>query len=387
MSIDAVITWVDGANPAHRQKLDAWLAQSGGIRTPAADRTRFNDAGEIDWCIRSLLRFAPWFRRIHIVVDAQVPAIIDRLADSPFAGRFNIVDHREIFRGFQQHLPTFNSRSIITMLWRIEGLSDNFVYFNDDMFLLREVAPEDFFRDGKVVQRGLWRPQSGSGWLKKIAASPRGGNNQGRPVAARGRMFDDLPASSACADQGAAQTPNRAGAFAARWSSAARAPGWLKRRREVAETRVGNLDSQQLSARLVGYADRYFRHYHNPYPMRRSTLEAFFAARPDLLERNASFRLRSNEQFKTEVVASHLELLHDNAIIDNRLHVVQLKPSEQLPMRVRRKMAKADADPNAAFVCVQSLELAPESIQNAIAQWLNRRIDIPGLGENRGVRS
>ncbi|HET9032448.1 MAG TPA: stealth family protein [Dokdonella sp.] len=319
MTIDAVITWVDGADPAHRKKLDAWLAQSGNKRPASADRTRFNDAGEIDWCIRSILRFAPWFRKIHVVVDGQVPAILDRLRDSQFGERFNVVDHREIFAGFEQHLPTFNSRSIITMLWRIQGLAENFVYFNDDMFLLRAVNPEDFFREGKVVQRGLWRMQSGKTWSSRLLNA-------------------------------------------------------LKRLRGSRSQKVGNLDSQQLSARIAGFEDRYYRLYHNPYPMRRSTLQAFFAAHPDLLESNCSHRLRSNEQFKTEAVATHLEFLHDNAIVDNSLHVVQLKPSEQLPARVKRKITKADSDSSAAFVCVQSLELAPEAVQREIIEWLDRRI-------------
>ena len=43
-------------------------------------------------------------------------------------------------------------------------------------------------------------------------------------------------------------------------------------------------------------------------------------------------------------------------------------------MRVRRKMRKADADPNAAFVCVQSLEMAPAGVQQEIVEWLDRRI-------------
>ncbi|SFN57589.1 stealth family protein [Dokdonella immobilis] len=329
MNIDAVITWVDGADPAHRQRLDAYLAGIGKSRPASAERTRFNDAGEIDWCVRSILRFAPWFRRIHIVADGQRPRILERLAGTPHAGRFRVVDHAEIFRGHEHALPTFNSRSIITMLWRIEDLAEHFVYFNDDMFLLREVAPEDFFRDGKVVQRGYWRPQTGHGAFARLAS-------------------------------------------------------WIKHKRGIAETRVGNLESQQLSARLAGFEDRYYRHYHNPYPLRRSTLEAFFAEHPEMLEGNAGYRLRSSEQFKAEVVASHLELASDNAHLDNRLHVVQLKPSEQLPMRVRRKMRKADADPNAAFVCVQSLEMAPEPVQREIAAWLDRRIGadlaLPGAG-------
>lgn len=319
MIIDAVITWVDGADPAHWKKLDSWLAQSGQARPASADRTRFNDAGEIDWCIRSILRFAPWFRKIHLVVDGQIPEVVDRLRSSGHADRFNIVEHREIFSGFEQHLPTFNSRSIITMLWRIEGLAENFVYFNDDMFLLRNVKPEDFFRDGKVVQRGLWKVQSRSTWI--------------------GRLVN-----------------------------------YLKRLRGSREPRIGNLESQQLSARIAGFEDRYYRLYHNPYPMRRSTLRTFFTQHPDLLASNCSHRLRSNEQFKTEAVATHLEFVNDGAVVDNHLHVVQLKPSEQLPTRVKSKMNNADRDESAAFACVQSLELATEAVQREIIEWLERRI-------------
>ena len=319
MTVDAVITWVDGADPSHQAKLDTWLAQSGKSRPATADRTRFNDAGEIDWCIRSILRFAPWFRKIHIVVDGQTPAILERLRGTEYADRFNIVEHHEIFAGFEHHLPTFNSRSIITMLWRIEGLAENFVYFNDDMFLLRDVNPEDFFRDGKVIQRGLWRMQSGKTWPSRLLNA-------------------------------------------------------LKRLRVERGQKVGNLESQQLSARIAGFKDRYYRLYHNPYPMRRSTLQTFFAENPNLLASNSSHRLRSNEQFKTEAVATHLEFLHGGAIVDNSLHVVQLKPSEQLPTRVQRKMSKSDTDTSAAFVCVQSLELAPHSVQQEILGWLDRRI-------------
>ena len=320
--IDAVITWVDGADPAHRRKLDAWLAQAGLSRPPTAHPTRFNDAGELDYCVASILRFAPWFRRIHIVVDDQRPRLLDRLKGSKFADRINLIEHGQIFTGFEKHLPTFNSRSIITMLWRIPDLAEHFVYFNDDMFLLRSVAPENFFRDGKPVQRGQWRRQSGHS------------------------LFGHLRS-------------------------------WFKRLRGSDSQRVGNLDSQQLSARVAGFDTRYYRMYHNPYPMRRSTLREFFDAHPDLLARNCAHRLRSNEQFKTEVLAAHLEIAADTALLDNTLRVVQLKPSEQLPARVRHKMRQADADEGAAFACVQSLEMAPQAVQREIVEWLDRRIGRP----------
>jgi hypothetical protein len=43
------------------------------------------------------------------------------------------------------------------MLWRIEGLADRFLYFNDDIMLVGPVEPTDFFsNDGKVNLRGRW---------------------------------------------------------------------------------------------------------------------------------------------------------------------------------------------------------------------------------------
>ena len=48
-----------------------------------------------------------------------------------------------------QYLPTYNSHTIELNLHRIPGLSENFVYFNDDVFLIRPVTPQHFFKNGK----------------------------------------------------------------------------------------------------------------------------------------------------------------------------------------------------------------------------------------------
>ena len=318
-AIDAVITWVDGADPVHRQRLDDFLSAQGDVRPRTAHPTRFNDAGEIEYCIASLLRFAPWFRRIHVVTDGQRPALLEKLAGTSLADRVSVVDHREIFTGFEQHLPTFNSRSIISVLWRIPGLAGEFVYFNDDMVLLHPVSPEDFFRDGKVVLRGKWLKQAAYRLPRRIA-------------------------------------------------------GFLKRLSGRRKDRVGNLDSQELSARLAGFDRTFYRLYHNPYPMRVAVLRDFFATHPDLLAKNVAYRLRSNDQFKTECLATHLEILQGTALLDNRLHTVQLKPSQQSRARVLGKMRDADADARAAFACVQSLEMATPEVQREIAGWLDRRV-------------
>ena len=149
--VDVVVAWVDGRDRKHRAKRRRYLADPGGDTKPervAVSAQRFSDNDEIRYCLRSIHNYAPWVRTIWLVTDDQVPASIARRR----AERYNIriVDHREIFRGYEQLLPTFNSFAIETMLWRIEGLADRFLYFNDDMMPVGPVKPADFFsRVGK----------------------------------------------------------------------------------------------------------------------------------------------------------------------------------------------------------------------------------------------
>ena len=219
-------------------------------------------------------------------------------------------------------LPTFKSRAIITALWRIDGLAERFVYFNDDFMLLRPVARRDFFTDDdRMVLRGKWQAQSHERWTRRIA-------------------------------------------------------NVLKRLRPFRGDRAGNRDAQEDSARLAGFDDRYYRLFHNPYPFRRSTLQAFFDAHPDLLRSNLSRRLRSSAH-KGGGLASHLELARGRALRDNTLRTVQLEPRQQSAARVRARMQAAAADPNAAFACVHSLELAEPALQAEIVAWLRRRVGDP----------
>ncbi|QJB69461.1 hypothetical protein HF685_09350 [Parasphingorhabdus halotolerans] len=53
-------------------------------------------------------------------------------------------------------MPTFNSLSIETFLCRISGLSEHFIYFNDDLFLTSRVEFADFFTTTGPVMRGEW---------------------------------------------------------------------------------------------------------------------------------------------------------------------------------------------------------------------------------------
>lgn len=320
-AIDAVITWVDGNDPQHQAKLNRHLAELGRRPVDAAP-TRFRSVGEIDHCVRSLLRHAPFLRRIHIITDDQVPPILQEASrwPEPWRGRVVRVDHREVFAGHLDVLPTFNCRSIETVMHRIPGLAEQFIYLNDDFMLIKPVQPGDWFRDGQPVLRGRWLVPPEQRWSRRLRAL---------------------------------------------WQ------GWLGR--EITD-RAGHKDAQATSARLAGFADRYFWVDHHPHPMRRSTIEAFHRAHPGLLARNIGFRLRDASQFNPQSLAAHLELKAGTAWPQRAAQVVNVKPPSMSHAALMRRLAAAERDPGILFACIQSLDEADDRTLADVQAWWGRVI-------------
>jgi hypothetical protein len=70
--------------------------------------------------------------------------------------KLHIVNHRDFIPA--EYLPTFNSRTISLNLHRIPEISEQFVYFNDDMYLTRPLKPEAFFENGLPVDYAVLYP-------------------------------------------------------------------------------------------------------------------------------------------------------------------------------------------------------------------------------------
>ena len=66
--------------------------------------------------------------------------------------QFQYFRHDHIFQS-PDDLPTFSSPAIESNIHRIPGLSENFVYLNDDILLLQPVSKEMFYSDdtGQMV--------------------------------------------------------------------------------------------------------------------------------------------------------------------------------------------------------------------------------------------
>lgn len=145
--IDAVYTWVDGADPT-------WLARKARatgaedsleLHAEAVDPARFRSRDELMYSLRALDDFAPWIRHVYLVTDQQVPQWLD--VENP---RITVVDHRDIFPD-DGRLPVFNSNAIISRIHHIEGLSEHFLFMNDDVMLTRPVKPEQFFTGSGIA--------------------------------------------------------------------------------------------------------------------------------------------------------------------------------------------------------------------------------------------
>ena len=136
---DFIIFWVDDTDPAWREAFLAARKEAGD--NDDASTIRIRCWHNLHYWFRAVERFAPWVNRVHLVTWGHLPAWLDTAHP-----KLNIVRHEDFIPA--EYLPTFNSLTIGLNLHRIEGLAEQFVVFNDDMFLTRECRPDDFFRDG-----------------------------------------------------------------------------------------------------------------------------------------------------------------------------------------------------------------------------------------------
>lgn len=148
--IDLVYLWCDGSEPVIREKRERRAKELGialGGKDNGACRYRNND--EFLFALRSVCRFAPWIRNVYLVMDDdQTPPGWLNL-NNP---RLRIVRHSEILPA--ESLPCFNSTTIEFGIPRIVGLSEKFLYANDDMYFARPTEPSFFFApDGLPICR------------------------------------------------------------------------------------------------------------------------------------------------------------------------------------------------------------------------------------------
>lgn len=135
--IDFVITWVDGNDPDWRKEKDKYKADFFNDNR----NIRYRDMELLKYWFRGIEKYAGWVNKIYFVTWGHVPDWLNTEHE-----KIKIVKHDEFIP--KEFLPTFNSCCIELNLHRIKDLSENFVYFNDDMFIIDSTKEEDFFVNG-----------------------------------------------------------------------------------------------------------------------------------------------------------------------------------------------------------------------------------------------
>lgn len=145
--IDMVYLWCDGNEKAFRERKNAFLQKENQNFDEEVDgEKRFFDNEELRYSLRSLEQYAPWINHVYIITDRQTPKWLNLNYD-----KVSIVDHSEILP--PHSIPCFNSAVIEYFLAFIPGLSEKFLYGNDDTFFGNYVTPDFFFDEDIPIIR------------------------------------------------------------------------------------------------------------------------------------------------------------------------------------------------------------------------------------------
>lgn len=149
-NIDIVVTWVDGTDPE-------WLAEKMNYNPELSAykesdiEQRYRPSDLFRFWFRGVEKYAPWVNKIYFVTYGHVPEWLN--VEHP---KLKIVKHSDYIP--KEYLPTYNSNVIELNLHRIPELSERFILFNDDVFLINKVDESDFFDGDKIKVTAIYKP-------------------------------------------------------------------------------------------------------------------------------------------------------------------------------------------------------------------------------------
>jgi len=305
--IDAVITWVDGRNEDHQRRRFEYMAKSRlPLHENATNPHRWACSDEILYCLQSIENHASWIRTIWIVVECEVPNLSS--VSEELRAKIKFAFHRDIFDGFTEVLPTFNSLSIESMIWRIDDLSERFIYFNDDVFLTAPLRPEDVFEGLTPVLRGKWVN------LTEAEHNP---------------SFRSDPSKF-------------------------------------------NHFMQINAAKIIGFdANSVFCAAHVAHPIRRSTMAQLFGHHQDLFKDNIAYRFRDLRQFLPQGLHNHACIAANDAIIQPSCDYLHIRSGQGKggPPAETWAVLESVSNREIKFLCVNDLPQLEEVIPEA-RDWL-----------------
>ena len=309
--IDAVITWVDGSEPNYKLKLEE------NLKNKKIINRQYTQANEIDFCVASIIKFAPFVRKIFIVTDKQKPRF-SGIRHMVSLEKIEIIDHEEIFRDNLDCMPSFNIRSIDALLFKIKNLSDKFIYFNDDMFLIKETTKEDWFKDNKAVLTGSWAKTYNKQLIKNISHKIK-------------NLLKIRPSFNA---------------------------------------------AQSKAANIAGFHNKYFKSFHCGRPQIKSVIKDFYDKNPQRLTNQIRYKFRDGRQYMPYSLCWHL-LIKENLYVESSTNkLVEINKSRNLSAIKLEKILKSiDSKAEVKFLNIQDLNMAEPETQQVFQNWFIKKLN------------
>ena len=138
--VDFVVLWLDSSDPEWQAEKEKYMPKDKSIQR-SNSVARFRNWDIFRYWFRAVGKYAPWVRYVYLVTWGHVPSWLN--LESP---KLKFIRHDQFIP--HEYLPTFSCYPTELNLWRINGISEHIVYFNDDMFLTRPVDKSDFFCNG-----------------------------------------------------------------------------------------------------------------------------------------------------------------------------------------------------------------------------------------------
>ncbi len=309
--IDAVITWVDGSEPNYKLKLEE------NLKNKKIINRQYTQANEIDFCVASIIKFAPFVRKIFIVTDKQKPRF-SGIRHTVSLEKVEIIDHEEIFRDNLDCMPSFNIRSIDALLFKIKNLSDKFIYFNDDMFLIKETTKEDWFKDNKAVLTGSWAKTYNKQLIKNISHKIK-------------NLLNIRPSFNA---------------------------------------------AQSKAANIAGFHNKYFKSFHCGRPQIKSVIKDFYDKNPERLTNQIRYKFRDGRQYIPYSLCWHL-LIKENLYIESSTNkLVEINKSRNLSaIKLENILKSIDSKAEVKFLNIQDLNMAEPETQQVFQNWFIKKLN------------
>ena len=139
MDIDLVYTWVNPLDDSLNAKRDAARRdQEGTVDLEyRAGVSRTRDRGELLYSLGASRRYLPFVRNTYVICAGVAPLWLTKMSHVTVVAQKDLIP--------EAFWPTYQSDLVEAFIYRIPGLSENYIYSNDDFFFAQPHEPSDFF--------------------------------------------------------------------------------------------------------------------------------------------------------------------------------------------------------------------------------------------------